>query len=381
MLEVAPGNVEAVLAAYASASVPAAVIGATGTAAGAVALSVGGAPPCITGTTPALRDVWEATAFDLERLQAARECVAAEQAGLASRTPPVWRLPHTPSRRAPPPASTPRPRVAVLREEGSNGDREMAAALWEGGCEPWDVTMSDLIAGRADLATFRGIVFVGGFSYADVLDSAKGWAGAIRGNADLAAAFAAFRARPDTFSLGVCNGCQLMALLGWVPAGDGGGGVPVPADAAQPRFTHNASGRFESRWAHVTVLDSPSVLLAGMAGATMGVWVAHGEGKATFPDDGVRREVLAKHLAPVRYANADGSVATSYPANPNGSPDGIAALTSPCGRHLALMPHPERCFLGWQVPWAPAGVVDTRGAGPWITLFQNAAAFCAAVDK
>ena len=114
-----------------------------------------------------------------------------------------------------------------------------------------------------------------------------------------------------------------------------------------------------------------------MDGATMGVWVAHGEGRATFPDGAVRAAVDAGGLAPIRYVDAGGAITEAYPANPNGSPAGVAALCSPCGRHLALMPHPERCFLGWQAPWAPVGAVDKRGAGPWLRLFQNAAAFCA----
>jgi len=371
LLEVAAGAAGAVAARFAAAGVPASIVGA-GRADAAVSIAVAGAP-AITGDVPALRDAWEAVSFDIERLQAAPACVDAEQAGLAARTAPVWRMPHAPAFTDVP--ATGRAKVAVLREEGSNGDREMAAALAAGGLEPWDVTMSDLLAGRVSLDAFRGLIFVGGFSYADVLDSAKGWAGAIRGNPALASQFAAFRARGDTFSLGVCNGCQLMALLGWVPGA--AGGAPARADAAQPRFTHNASGRFESRWSHVTVLPSPAVLLEGMDGATMGVWVAHGEGRATFPDGAVRAAVDAGGLAPIRYVDAGGAITEAYPANPNGSPAGVAALCSPCGRHLALMPHPERCFLGWQAPWAPVGAVDKRGAGPWLRLFQNAAAFCA----
>ncbi len=173
-----------------------------------------------------------------------------------------WALPWTPAwTPADALAAGGRPRVAVLREEGSNGDREMAAALHAAGLEPWDVAMADLLGGAITLEGFAGLVAVGGFSYADVLDSAKGWAGAVRRNGRLWAQFAAFRARPDTFSLGVCNGAQLMALLGWVP----GGALGDLPDAAQPRFVHNASGRFESRWATVRVEESPSVLLKARA--------------------------------------------------------------------------------------------------------------------
>ena len=380
VLEVGPAALEPVLAAYKAAGVPASRIGATSSSRG-VAVRVG--PDTIIGgeDVGALRDEWEETAFRLDARQAAPAAVAEERAGLTRRPAPSWRLPYTPAFTPARPANAPpTARVAVLREEGSNGDREMAAALAAAGLEPWDVTMSDLAAGRADLGAFRGLVFVGGFSYADVLDSAKGWAGAIRGSPSLASAFAAFRARPDTWSLGVCNGCQLMALLGWVPgsADPGASSLPQPPSTAQPRFTHNASGRFESRWAQVTVLDSPAILLDGMAGATVGVWCAHGEGRATFPSPAVEAAVLAGGLAPIRYADASGSVTTAYPANPNGSPHGIAALCSPDGRHLAMMPHPERCFLGWQCPWVPAGSgVEAAGAGPWLKLFQNAAAWCA----
>ncbi len=219
-----------------------------------------------------------------------------------------------------------------------------------------------------------GIVFVGGFSYADVLDSAKGWAGTIRFSERLWAQFQAFYARPDTFSLGVCNGCQLMALLGWVP---GTGNLP---DAAQPRFVRNQSGRFESRFATVTVQeDSPAVMLKGMGGAVMGVWCAHGEGRAIFPDPAVRQDVLRANMAPIRFCDAHGQATTQYPLNPNGSPDGIAALCSPDGRHLAMMPHPERCFLTWQNPWTPPGLgLDPAGPGPWLKLFQNAREWCEA---
>ncbi len=200
----------------------------------------------------------------------------------------------------------------------------------------------------------RGIIFVGGFSYADTLDSAKGWAAAIRFNERVISQFQAFYARPDTWSLGVCNGCQLMALLGWVPASGAATDRPngVLPDLKQPRFVHNKSGRFESRWVNVAIAeDSPAIMLKGMGGANIGVWAAHGEGQALFPDDAVKQHVLSKHLAPLRYTNADGQATEQYPANPNGSPLGIAALCSENGRHLAMMPHPERAFLTWQLPW------------------------------
>ena len=266
-----------------------------------------------------------------------------------------------------------KPKVAVIREEGSNGDREMSAAFYAAGFEPWDVTVSDLLAGAITLDQFRGIVFVGGFSYADVLDSAKGWAASIRFNAPLLSQFQEFYKRPDTFSLGICNGCQLMALLGWVPGPQVGGSL----DTAQPRFVHNESGRFECRFTSVTIKDSPSIMLKGMEGSTLGVWAAHGEGRAYFPDEGVLDRMLHSDLAPLRYCDDDGSVTEAYPFNLNGSPLGIAAICSPDGRHLAMMPHPERCFLMWQYPWYPKSwEVEKAGPSPWLKMFQNARDWC-----
>jgi phosphoribosylformylglycinamidine synthase len=238
--------------------------------------------------------------------------------------------------------------------------------------EPWDVTMSDLLDGAVSLEAFRGIVFVGGFSYADVLDSAKGWAGSIKFNEPLWNQFRAFYDRPDTFSLGVCNGCQLMALLGFVPAENGLESLP---DAEQPRFIHNDSGRFESRWVTVGIDENtPAVMLDGMQGSKIGVWIAHGEGKVTFPDAERLGPVVASGCAPIKYVDASGDATEAYPLNPNGSPLGVAGLCSKDGRHLAMMPHPERAFLGWQMPWFPGDVsgLSAEGPGPWLRMFQNA---------
>jgi len=318
---------------------------------------------------PELRDLWEATSFQLERLQADPGCVAEEEAGLATLEPPRYRLSFRPEPTAPAILERPsRPLVAILREEGSNGDREMAAAFWAAGFEPWDVTMSDLRDGRVELERFRGLAAVGGFSFADVLDSAKGWAAGIRFHDRLREQFDRFLARPDTFALGVCNGCQLFALLGWV-------GPPGLPDPARPRFVHNRSGRFESRFATVRIEPGPSIFLRGMEGSVLGVWVQHGEGRAHFPDPAVLERVEAACLAPIRYVDHRGEVTEEYPANPNGSPRGIAALTSPDGRVLATMPHPERTFLTWQWPWLPRDWRDLP-ASPWLRLFQNARTWC-----
>ncbi|GAB4490808.1 MAG: phosphoribosylformylglycinamidine synthase [Thermodesulfovibrionales bacterium] len=317
-----------------------------------------------------LRGIWEETSHQLDRFQRSLDCVEEEKKNIYDRKGQRFRLSFTPE-----PteeklvAASVKPKVAIIREEGSNGDREMTSAFFSAGFEPWDVTMTDLLSGKTDLAGFRGAAFVGGFSYADVLDSAKGWAGVIRYNKGLWEQFQEFYRRPDTFSLGVCNGCQLSALLGWVPWQ----GIP---DARQPRFVHNRSGRFESRFSALRIEESPAIMFSGMAGSVLGVWVAHGEGRAYFPDDSIRKKVLDQGLAPARYVDDDGSVTEKYPFNPNGSPDGIAALCSPDGRHLAIMPHPERAFLKWQWAWMPEDWKKDLKASPWLRMFQNARQWC-----
>ncbi|MGE5893769.1 MAG: phosphoribosylformylglycinamidine synthase [bacterium] len=317
-----------------------------------------------------LRQVWEETSLQLERFQRTPSCVDEEKSSIYDRRGPSFSLSFIPEP-TPHPVMTKqkKPKVAVIREEGSNGDREMTSAFFQAGFQPWDVTMTDFLEEKADLDEFQGVAFVGGFSYADVLDSAKGWAGVIRYNKALWQQFKSFYDRPDTFSLGVCNGCQLMALLGWVPWQ----GIP---DKTQPRFIHNVSGRFESRFASLKILESPSVLLKGMENSVLGIWVAHGEGRAYFPDDAIRQKVLDEALAPARYAEDNGNPTERYPFNPNGSPDGIAALCSPDGRHLAIMPHPERTFLKWQWGWMPEEWKKDLKASPWLRLFQNAREWC-----
>lgn len=323
-----------------------------------------------------LRDIWERTAFSLERLQANPETVAEEERGLATRTGPKYKVPWSPKAGDfgidSAASNLPLPKVAIIRQEGSNGDREMTAAFHMAGFEAWDVSVCDISDGRVRLADFRGAAFVGGFSYADVLDAAKGWAGVIRFNGTVQAEFEEFYNRQDTFSLGVCNGCQLMALLGRVPLS------PTEVEStAQPRFTHNRSGRFESRFTTVTIDEStPAVMLQGMGGARLGVWSAHGEGRAYFPDRTILEKVERENLVPLRYVDDDGHTTTLYPHNPNGSENGIAALCTPDGRHLAMMPHPERTILKWQWAYMPPEMADSIDASPWLTMFQNARRWC-----
>jgi phosphoribosylformylglycinamidine synthase len=316
-----------------------------------------------------LRDVWEETSHRLDLFQRNPENIREERKNAYDRKGPQYAVPLAPAPTEPSLLKKRnKPKVAVIREEGSNGDREMASAFYLAGFEPWDVMVTDLLEGRVTLDEFRGVVFVGGFSYADVLDSAKGWAATIRFNKNLWEQFERFYHRPDTFSLGVCNGCQLMALLGWVPWR----GIP---DELQPRFIHNKSGRFESRFSTVKVLKSPAVMLKGMEGSVLGIWVAHGEGRAYFPDRKIFLE--AEHgLAPLRFVDDGGKITESYPFNPNGSPAGIAGLCSPDGRHLVMMPHPERTVLTWQWAWMPEHLKKSLAASPWLRMFQNAREWC-----
>ncbi|BBN14710.1 phosphoribosylformylglycinamidine synthase [Marchantia polymorpha subsp. ruderalis] len=377
LLEVKRSDKDAILAELEAAGVTCSAIGKV-TSDPKIVVSVDGEVH-VDKPTSYLRDLWEETSFTLEKLQRLESCVEQEQQGLKDRTTPTWELSFTPSKTDEKYMnSTVKPKVAIIREEGSNGDREMSAMVLAAGFEPWDVAMSDLLAGKASLKDYKGIVFVGGFSYADVLDSAKGWAGTIRFNEVLLEQFQEFYNRSDTFSLGVCNGCQLMALLGWVPGADVGGTLGAGGDTAQPRFVHNESGRFECRFSSVRIEKSPALMLQGMEGTKVGVWVAHGEGRVLFPDAAIRDVIEKDSLAPIRYCDDSGEATEAYPFNPNGSPQGIAALCSPDGRHLALMPHPERCFMMWQFPWYPQewSTLDRSGPSPWLKMFQNAREWC-----
>ncbi|WP_125076664.1 phosphoribosylformylglycinamidine synthase [Pseudoxanthomonas sp. SGT-18] len=248
-----------------------------------------------------------------------------------------------------------RPRVAILREQGVNSHIEMARAFDRAGFAPVDVHMSDLVAGRATLDGFKGLAACGGFSYGDVLGAGRGWATSILERPELRAAFAAFFARQDTFSLGVCNGCQMMSQLKDI----------IPGARHWPKFLRNRSEQFEARTSLLEVVESPSVLLRGMAGSRIPVAVAHGEGRAEF-DSAV--DQAAARVA-LRYVDGDGNIATTYPLNPNGSPDGITGLTSEDGRATILMPHPERVARTVNLSWHPG---DWGADSPWMRMFRNA---------
>ncbi len=251
-----------------------------------------------------------------------------------------------------------RPRVAILREQGVNGQVEMAMAFTRAGFEAVDVHMTDLIEGRQALRDFVGLVAGGGFSYGDVLGAGCGWATSILERTALRDPFAEFFARADSFSLGVCNGCQMLSRLKAL----------IPGAAHWPTFARNRSEQYEARLTLLEVLDSPSLFFRDMAGSRVPVVVAHGEGRAEFAADGDRTQAQVA----LRYVDHRGAVATAYPANPNGSPDGIAGLTSADGRATLLMPHPERIFRSVQMSWRPA---DWGEASPWLRMFRNACAF------
>ncbi|PHY05633.1 MAG: phosphoribosylformylglycinamidine synthase [Alcaligenaceae bacterium] len=254
-----------------------------------------------------------------------------------------------------------RPRVAILREQGCNSQVEMAWAFDKAGFEAVDVHMTDLQSDAADLSSFKGLVAVGGFSYGDTLGAGEGWARSILFNAQLSDQFAQYFARTDTFGLGVCNGCQMMAALATM----------IPGAEHWPRFTRNQSEKYEARFSLVEVLESPSLFFKGMAGATIPVAVAHGEGFANFSRQGNAQSALAA----LRFVDHKGEATEAYPFNPNGSPAGLTSVTTADGRFTVLMPHPERVTRNVMMSWAPPswGPNDTKGTyTPWMRFFQNA---------
>ena len=258
-----------------------------------------------------------------------------------------------------PPAGGARPRVAILREQGVNGQAEMAAAFTQAGFLAVDVHMSDILGGGEDLSGFQGLAACGGFSYGDVLGAGGGWARSILMNERAREAFTRYFETPDRFTLGVCNGCQMLSLISEL----------IPGCEHWPRFTRNRSEQFEARLSVVRIEPSPSVLLAGMEGSFLMIATSHGEGRAEFATPRQRRECEAANLAACRFVDGHGAPTEVYPANPNGSPRGLAGLTSTDGRVTALMPHPERLFRTAQHSWHPPGWGEH---GPWMQMFLNA---------
>jgi phosphoribosylformylglycinamidine synthase len=248
-----------------------------------------------------------------------------------------------------------RPSVAVLREQGVNGQVEMAAAFDQAGFNSIDVHMSDIIAGRFDLSRVQGLVACGGFSYGDVLGAGGGWAKSILFNPQARDAFEAFFQRTDSFGLGVCNGCQMLSHLKGM----------IPGAEHWPKFVRNQSEQFEARFSFVEVTESPSILLQGMQGSRLPIAVAHGEGRTLFGGEAD----MGNAKVALRYIDHYGQATENYPFNPNGSPQGITGLTTDDGRFTIMMPHPERVYRTVQYSWHPD---DWGDEGPWLRLFQNA---------
>jgi phosphoribosylformylglycinamidine synthase len=241
-------------------------------------------------------------------------------------------------------------KAAIIREKGTNGEREMAYSMWLAGFDVKDVHMTDLASGRETLEDVNLIVFCGGFSNSDVLGSAKGWAGGFLYNEKAKAALDKFYARPDTLSLGICNGCQLMVELGLV----------YPEHEQKPKMLHNNSHKFESSFVGLNIPQNNSVMFGSLSGSKLGIWVAHGEGKFDLPYAESEYNIIAKY----EY--------DAYPANPNGSKYSAAGICSKDGRHLAMMPHLERAIFPWQWAYYPLDRKNTDEVTPWIEAFVNA---------
>ena len=305
-----------------------------------------------------LHQLWDSVSWKICQLRDNPACADSEHAARGVAGDPGMHVHLTFTPEAPAILAS-RPRVAVLREQGVNSHVEMAYAFDRAGFETFDVHMTDLQAGRVRLKDMQGVVACGGFSYGDTLGAGVGWARSITFNPQLRDAFAAFFARPDTFALGVCNGCQMFAELAGI----------IPGAEHWPRFTHNQSARFEARLSMVEVLDSPSIFFAGMAGSRLPIAVAHGEGFANFAVQGDQSKVLAT----MRYVDHHGKPTEVYPFNPNGSAGGLTAITTADGRFTAMMPHPERVFRQIQMSWTdPKQAGDRSGFSPWMQLWVNA---------
>jgi len=318
-----------------------------------------GERPVFESTRAVLQQYWSETTREMQALRDNPACAQEEFERITAEDPGLHaQLTFDPEDDiAAPYVERARPRVAILREQGVNGQVEMAAAFHKAGFEAVDVHMSDLLAGRAGLDDFQGLVACGGFSYGDVLGAGEGWAKSILFNARAREQFAAFFERNDRFALGVCNGCQMLSNLKEL----------IPGTEHWPHFVRNRSEQFEARFVMVEVTDSPSVLLEGMAGSRIPIAVAHGEGRAEFADP-TQLEAVAGQVA-LRYIENDGQVAVRYPANPNGSPEGITGLCNADGRVTIMMPHPERVVRSVTNSWHPD---DWGEDSPWMRLFRNA---------
>ncbi len=304
-----------------------------------------------------LHQVWDSVSWKINQQRDNTACADQEHAAAGASNDPGLHVHLTfdPAQGLAPALLTSRPKVAVLREQGVNSHVEMAYAFTEAGFDAYDVHMTDLQNGRANLKDFKGVVACGGFSYGDTLGAGIGWARSITFNPVLSGQFQDFFARGDTFGLGVCNGCQMFAELADI----------IPGAQDWPRFTTNRSERFEARLSMVEILDSPSLFLQGMAGSRLPIAVAHGEGYANF----AYRGDAGKAIAAMRFVDNTGAATDIYPFNPNGSAGGLTAVTTADGRFTAMMPHPERVFRNIQMSWTP---LDKSQPSPWTQLWRNA---------
>jgi phosphoribosylformylglycinamidine synthase len=369
VFECASAHVDRIQALFKENDVPVSWIGATNKHSRRLTVRAGRSGEVFSEKLKSLRKEWEARSLELQKHQSNPDTVQEEAVAVVDEREPAYRLTFVPERT---PKISKKPRAAVLREQGTNGDREMAAALVEAGFDVTEIHMADFRSGVVkSLDRFQMLALAGGFSNADAFGSGKGWAGGIRYNPRVKAIFDAFFERPDTLSLGVCNGAQVHPYLGVLPFA----GIP---EEAQPRFVHNTSAIFESRWATVKVLPSPAVLFREMEGSVLGVHVAHGEGRLLMPDPRIAERIRREQLAPLAYVGPDGETTEAYPYNPNGSPNGWTALCSTDGRHLAMMPHPERAFLPWQWHWMPRAMRRSLSVSPWLQFFQNGREWCSA---
>lgn len=310
-----------------------------------------------------LRVWWAETTWQMQRLRDNPQCADQEHEAKANDADPGLNVKLSfdinEDIAAPYIATGARPKVAVLREQGVNSHVEMAAAFHRAGFDAIDVHMSDLLGGRIGLGNFHALVACGGFSYGDVLGAGEGWAKSILFNHRVRDEFETFFHRPQTLALGVCNGCQMMSNLREL----------IPGSELWPRFVRNHSDRFEARFSLVEVTQSPSLLLQGMVGSQMPIAVSHGEGRVEVRDDAHLAALESKGLVALRYVDNFGHVTETYPANPNGSPNGITAVTTENGRVTIMMPHPERVFRTVANSWHPENWGEDS---PWMRIFRNA---------
>ena len=308
-----------------------------------------------------LRRAWSETTWQMQKLRDNPDCAQQEyDLLLNNEKPSLFSILSFDSHEdiSAPFVHSSRPKIAVLREEGVNGQVEMAAAFDRAGFQAVDVHMSDILGGRVSLQTFQGIAACGGFSYGDVLGAGEGWAKSILYNPRAYDQFAAYFNRPDSFGLGICNGCQMMSNLHDL----------IPGAANWPRFVRNQSEQFEARVAMVEILESKSLFMDGMAGSKMPVVVAHGEGLVEQRNTS-SQQLLEQQVACLRYVDASGNASEYYPLNPNGSTLGLNGFNNDDGRFTIMMPHPERIFRSVQNSWQSP---EWGEYGPWMRIFRNA---------